>query len=512
MQPGIDPRTEKTPGGSPSLTVSVSWLMVAKTMAFVFNLALPLLLVRRLPQAQFGIYKQLFLIIASSVNILPLGFAMSAYYFLPREHDRQAETVLNILIYTFTIGLLAYGMFLCWPALLGIIFHQPGLTGYAHPVGLVILLWIVAYPLEIIPIANQEVRLASVVIMAVQLTRTSIYLAVVLLFGTVQALVYAAIVQGVLQVAVLLFYLRSRFHRFWRHLDTALLRSQLSYALPLGFAGLLYTLQTDLHNYFVSNRLGPATYAIYAIGTLQLPLMTMLQEATNSVLIPRVSVLQQANDRREIIRLTARAMRKLGAAYFPIYALLFVVAPELIQFLFTPRYLASVPVFRINLTMLLLGLLLQDPLFRAYVSERFFLIRVRLVLCALLVAGLWFGTTHFGVLGAISVVVGVNVTERLVTASRFWRILGVRRRDIVLLADVGKLALAAAAAACIAAGLRLLLLGAKPLIILMACGAAFAIVYVGLIFLTGVPQPEEKDLIFGKLTLWFARGSSASGV
>jgi len=154
--------------------------MFAKTMAFAFNVALPMLLVRRLDQAQFGVYKQLFLIIGTSVMVLPLGFAMSAYYFLPREPDRQRETVLNILIYNVVVGSLACGAFLLWPALLGIIFHQPGLTGYAPLIGLVILLWIVSQALEIIPIAHGEMKLASALIISVQLTRTVIYLAAVI--------------------------------------------------------------------------------------------------------------------------------------------------------------------------------------------------------------------------------------------------------------------------------------------------------------------------------------------
>ena len=53
---------------SASLTAHVSWLMIAKTAAFALNLALPLLLVRRMDLVQFGVYKQLFLIIGTSVT------------------------------------------------------------------------------------------------------------------------------------------------------------------------------------------------------------------------------------------------------------------------------------------------------------------------------------------------------------------------------------------------------------------------------------------------------------
>jgi O-antigen/teichoic acid export membrane protein len=473
--------------------------MFAKTMAFAFNLALPMLLVRRLDQAQFGVYKQLFLIIGTSVTVLPLGFAMSAYYFLPREPDRQQETVLNILIYNMVVGCLACGAFLLWPVLLALIFHQPGLTGYAHPIGLVILLWIVSQALEIIPIAHGEMKMASALIMGVQLTRTAIYLAAVIVFGSVRALLWAAVVQGVLQTGVLWWYLQSRFSGFWQRFDGSLMRSQLSYAVPLGLAGILYTVQTDLHSYFVSNRLGAVAYAIYGVGTVQVPLMGMLQEATNAVVIPRVSALQQQNDTREIIQLMARAMRKLAAVYFPVYALLVVVAHEFIGFLFTRRYLASVPVFLINLTLLLLGILLQDPLFRAYVEQRFFLIRLRVVLCVLLIAGLWFGTTRFGMVGAISAVVLVGVIERIVMAVRFGRVLGVSRKDLVLLKDIGKLAIAAAAAGLVAEGVRFLLRDAKPLVILIVCGMVFSLVYLCAVLLAGILTPEEKDLVQRKI-------------
>lgn len=491
---------------SGSLTGHVSWLMSAKTLAFLFNLALPILLVRRLDLTQFGVYKQLFLAIGTSVLVLPLGFAMSAYYFLPREPGRQGETILNIFVFNLAVGGLACGTLILWPALLGIIFHQPVLAGYAGLMGTVIMLWIASSAIEIIPIANGEMKFASVMILCVQLTRTVIYLAAVIIFGTVRSLLYAAVVQGVLQTAVLWWYLHLRFGHFWRRIDWGLMRSQLSYAVPLGLAGVLYTAQTDLHSYFVSNRLGAAAFAIYAVGTVDLPLMRLLQEATNVVLIPHVSELEHLNRPHEIVLLLARATRKLAAAYFPVYALLVVIAPELISLVFTRSYLASVPIFLINITLLLAGILLQDPLFRAYQNQRFFLIRLRIILCGLLVAGLWFATTRFGPVGAITVVVGVTVTERIVTAVRFGRILGVTWEDIVLLKDVGKLALAATAAALVTAAVRLPLRAEKPITVLIACGGVFSLVYLGGVLLAGVVTPEEKDIVRRKIAVLLPNG------
>src|SRR5205085_6636537 len=91
--------TVETRQDSSSLTTRAAWLMLARTLAFALSFALPLLLVRRLSQTDLGLYRQVFLVVASATNILPLGFHMSAFYFLPRERERQGQIVLNITLF-----------------------------------------------------------------------------------------------------------------------------------------------------------------------------------------------------------------------------------------------------------------------------------------------------------------------------------------------------------------------------------------------------------------------------
>ena len=123
-----------------------------------------------------------------------------------------------------------------------------------------------------------------------------------------------------MQTIILLGYLRSRFPGFWRGFEWGMMRTQLAYAMPLGLAGLLYTVQADLHNYFVSHRFGAAEFAVYSVGCFQLPLVGLLSESANSVMITRVSLLQRECESAEIKELMARVMRKLAVFFFPIYA------------------------------------------------------------------------------------------------------------------------------------------------------------------------------------------------
>src|SRR5665213_341938 len=466
--------------GRESLTCRVSWLAFAKTVGFAFSIALPLLLVRRMDREQYGLYKQAFLIVTTAMTVLPLGVPMSAFYFLARESTRRRETVLNIVLFHVAVGALACGALVLYPSILTAIFHDTRLAPYSAWIGVTILFWITGAFLDLVPVANDEVRLASALIIGIQASRALIFVGALLFFGTLRSLLAAAVLHGLIQTVVLVCYLGSRFAGFWSAFDWQVAREQLSYALPLGAAGLLMMVQTDLHNYFVSNHFGPARFAVYSIGTLQLPLMGLIWEAANSVLITRVSVLQKRNDAREIVLLVARAARKLAAVYFPVYVFLMVAGREFIQVLFTARFAHSWPIFAVNLTLLPLGIILLDPLYRAFERERYFLLRLRLALAAVLIAALWLFTARAGLLGVIAMVVAIAAVERLAMAIHFGRLLGVTARDLVLVRDIGNLAMAAVGAGAVAAVVRLMLAPRGDPIVLAGCGAAFAAVYLPL--------------------------------
>jgi O-antigen/teichoic acid export membrane protein len=480
-----------------SLTVQAFWLMIAKTLAFVFAFALPILLTRTLSQNEYGLFKQVFLIITTATALLPFGFGLSAYYYLSREKDsmRRGQVILNILLFNAIVGVAACLMFILRPGLIASIFKDPSLPTYSFAVGVVILLWLFSSFLETAAIANQELRLATVFIVVGQLTRTILLIAAALLFDSVEALIYAAIIHGVLQCVALMWYVISRFPRFWRSFDWGLTGNQIAYALPFGLAGVLYTIQTDLHNYFVSSRFSAATFAVYSIGVAQLPLVGILRDSVGAVILPRISYLQKDGQAREIVVLLANAVRKLAAVYLPLFALLLVTGQEFLTVMFTSAYAGSWPIFAINLLLLPISLLEVDAVVRAYEGYRFFLLKLQVVLSILMVFALWYGISRFGLIGAISVVVVINFLLRLVLAAKFGRVLGVNMRDLVLLKDVAKLTVASAVAGLLTLFVRFLLTdgGTRPLTVLSVCFIVFASVYLLTVLLLRVPTDDERQ-------------------
>ncbi|HYP51146.1 MAG TPA: oligosaccharide flippase family protein, partial [Pyrinomonadaceae bacterium] len=377
-----------------------------------------------------------------------------------------------------------------FPQLLGNLFNNAEMTSLAPKIGVVVWLWIFSAFLETVAVANRESRAATMFIILAQLTKTALMAGAVVLFATVEAFLYAAMLQAGLQTLVLLVYLRKRFPRFWRKFDFGFFREQAFYALPFGLASLLWTLQIDIHNYFVGHSFSAAEFAVYAYGCFQLPLIAMISESVTSVLIPRMSELQMRGDKAEIVRLTARAMQKLAFFFFPIYVFLLITAQTFITTLFTDKFAASVPVFIINLTLLPFDIWVIDPITRAYKEFGRFLLVMRFITLLALVAALYYGVQYFDLRGMIAIVVVASLTERFVSTFVIARKFGVKRKDARLLNGVWKTAFASAAAGAV---LFLIYWLAKDSLYAFGANAVAAIF--------GAPKQAIVDFLAGAFTL-----------
>jgi O-antigen/teichoic acid export membrane protein len=395
------------------------------------------------------------------------------------------------------VSLVASVLVSLFPSFLLKLFGNPEMMNYAPLVSFIVVTWVVSSFLDHIVLARQETKLATLLLVISQLTKTVLLLGAVTIFRSVRALMFAAIIQGFLQSTILMVYLRSRFGQFWRGFNWLLMRQQLAYALPLGIASILLQLQTTLDNYFVSNLYGAEAYAVYSIGCFQLPLVIILTESIGLTTLPRVNQLQTAGKTQEVVGLLSRMIRKQSLVYLPLYVLLLVIGREFIVLLFTRRYLGSWPIFAVNLVLIPLAIVssASDPVIRAYSEHRYFVLRIRTFLVVLLVAGLWIFAPRFGMVGAITVMASISVLESVIIASKVVKILGVRASDLRFLKDVAKIAVAACVAGAVALVVRALIIEMVPFVILTVCGTVFSITYVALVLLLGTLTEDELGFV-----------------
>jgi O-antigen/teichoic acid export membrane protein len=189
-----------------------------------------------------------------------------------------------------------------------------------------------------------------------------------------------------------------------------------------------------------------------------------------------------------------RVMRKLSLLYFPLFTLLLVTGREFIVTLFTPRFVESWPIFFVNLALLPLAVLINDPVLRAYPEHRNFLLKLRVALLAVLVVALQIGIAQLGMLGAIVVVVGILTAERAIITLRVMSILRIRAIELRPLKDLIGIAAAAAVAAIVAAGARTVVMDQGALAVLLICAPMHLLAYVAGLLLLKVPNAEEMDV------------------
>lgn len=436
-----------------SLLNQSAWILLAKVTGFALNMILPLLVVRYLTQENVGIYRQSFLVASNAVLVLPLGFSMSAYYFLNRDPEKHPSVIFNILFFNCVMGAVAFIVLFFFPNILGSAFQSPELARLSPLIGVVVWVWIFASFLETAAISLQEARLAAGFIVFTQLLKTALMTLSVVAFGSVDSLLYAALLLFSLQAVLMLWYLNRRFPTFWTSVDFRFFGRQMAYAIPFGLSVLLYVLQTDIHNYFVSHSFSAAEFAIYSVGCFQLPLVAMLWESVGAVMIPKMSQLQDQNKTREMLELTVKATQKLTLVYFPLFAFLFIVSDEFITTLFTKDYQASAAIFRVNLLTLPLFSFVVDPITRAFPYAGRFLLKVRIGIFVGVFAVFWAGLGRFGLTEMIGIVVISVLVERIAAGWISARMLEVRIDDLKLFSTIGKIAIAAALSAAVLLGI-----------------------------------------------------------
>lgn len=483
----------------PRLAVQAFWLTFAKGVAAVFGILTPIILVRYLNQHEYGVYKQVFLFTGTATNVAAFSVGVSAFYYMPRQPQRGGQIALNILVYNLVVGLLPFCVLLFYPHVLTLIFNGGDLEPYGPMLGIFVMLLLNSMLVEMIPTALQDVRNSTLFVVSTQLFKATAVVSTAIIFRTVRSIVLACMLAAALSVVILLRYLYQRFGAFWKHFDLPFFWEQLSYAMPLGAYGIIWVFRKDLDNYFISHMYSPAQFAIYAIGWMEVPLISLFMESMLSVMVVRISALHHEGRTEDIRRLMASAINRLATIQFPIYAILLVAGRDLIVFFYTKAYAASAPIFYITITLIVLNVFMYDPIVRAYLELRKFILLVRIGVLVALSLVLVPVIHQFGMIGAAVTAVLGDLAERLIVGHKVCQTIEATWHDARLLSDVLRVAVVAAVAALISAGVRNAA-ASQPLFLRLAMtGISFAAVYLAGFYLWRLPGHEvvSKDRLLG---------------
>jgi hypothetical protein len=168
------------------------------------------------------------------------------------------------------------------------------------------------------------------------------------------------------------------------------------FALAVG----VEVIQQNYHQYVVASSFDAATFAIYAVGCMQIPLVDMIMTSTVNVMM--VKMAEDATHGAASVALWHETICRLAFLMVPLSVFLFVIARDLIVTLYTTTYSASVPIFMVWALTILPSIFAVNAVLRVFAQTRFLLVMnlMRLAMVAALIG--WFLST-FGMSGAVLV-------------------------------------------------------------------------------------------------------------
>jgi O-antigen/teichoic acid export membrane protein len=394
------------------------------------------------------------------------------------------------------------------PALAGWL-GNPALERYLPLLGIYLLLMLPSGSLEMVMVARKRYRWASWSFGTSDVLRVVALVVPALVWRRLDLLLVGAVVHAGARLCVALFYFRQEFRGALRP-QAPLYREQLAYVLPFAVAVLVDTLQANYHQYAVSHRFDAATFAIYAVGCFHVPLLELVASPMCNVMMVRMAESLREGRAEAAREIWASTTRALALVFFPLLALLLVVASDLIVFLFTETYRASVPIFMIWSLSVALTVLQTDGGLRVFAATRFLVVlgALRLVLTAGLIGACM---SLFGLVGAVLLTIAVAMVAKAVAVVRIKGLMGVGLRGLLPWRALG----GTAAVAVVAAGPALAVrstMGGSTFGRLALTGLVYAGSYLVLLFHSGILAEGEKQAVRERLQRWpLAAATGGSG-
>lgn len=466
-------------------------MTMARILRTILTVGIPIVMVRVLDQETFGAYKQIGLIASAALAILSLGLPPSLYYFVPRLPEKSQTFVVQTAIVFGIVGAIGGLALVLGDALLARAFG-PQLAQYSLWLGAMVALSITAL-LDIAMVVDRRVRLAAASSAVLDAIHGLLVVGAALIAQDLHWIMAAAILSLVLRVVVLVLYIRWRGRTMPRTArPQGALSEQFQYALPYYGASLIALAGEQFHAFYVATAYDAAQFAIYAIGTLQLPMIGHLMHSIGETIVLDGSKNYAEGNVQEMRRVWRRATYVLALILMPLFFVLEVFARDVIEVFFGAGYSASADVFRIFIVTLPLSILLGSTLLRA-TGDLKQMIAANTVALAVTAASLVLMIDWLGIAAAaLSVVLG-NLALTVIVTGRILKRLNATLAEYLEWRSIGIVMVVAAGGALI--GYYTTLPLPQWMRVVVGPGVAGG-VYLAAIWLLGlIPEPERKSML-----------------
>jgi O-antigen/teichoic acid export membrane protein len=467
-------------------------LGAAKAFDYLMQFLLPVVLVRCVDTATFGEYRLLWLAVGTVISLATLNMPQSLYFYLPRSDAPTRRLYIHqVMIYLALAGLIAGWAVSPWNPWLPQTLMPLGKYGALVPA--FVILWVTAYMIEVLPVIEERIRLATSVTLAFSALRVLMLALGAVFAEDLTLLLWLLIALVLLRLAAQIYYVH-RFHGLrgsW--LSPRLLWDHMCHAIPFGLSSALYNMRVQADQWVAAALFALHSFAALSVASVFNPLVNVFRQSVNEAFLPSMSRTHAAGDITGMLSLNGRANVMVGALLYPLLAFCFAFADEIVTIVYTATYVEAAAVMRVYIIgtaclVIELGsivlLLKQGP----------FALRVNMVLLAVALALSYLGGLYIGLAGAAAGSVVAIYLDRIITLRRISVETGV---PLSRVQSWRRLLLTAASAALAGAlgwlAVHNLFPDRPPLLRLLVGGAVIGIAYLPWLWVNAKKQEHNAE-------------------
>ncbi|MCB5265457.1 MAG: oligosaccharide flippase family protein [Candidatus Cloacimonetes bacterium] len=353
------------------LSKQAGLLSLADFTRFFIKTLIGIGLARLLSPADLGSYRQLFLIYSTLSGILMLGFPQSMLYFLPKAGSSQEiKALINRTMNVMSIlALLSAAIIFFSRHYIARSFNNPELSQLLIVYSIYpIFIFITQLYNSVILGLKEPLKSARFIIFSV-VCDLVLVLGVAFFTRDIQLIVWAVVISAFIQWLWATLQLKKYKGGLSRETFIGL-KGQLSYTIPLGLSLLIGVLSVQLDKLMISSFFTPEQFAVFSLGAMELPLIGILINSVNAILLPNMST----ENPKQMATLYSASVRKNAIIVFPLATVFFIFATEFMVFLYGNIYADAALYFRIYLLILPLRVATYGIIFQALGKTRLVMI------------------------------------------------------------------------------------------------------------------------------------------
>jgi O-antigen/teichoic acid export membrane protein len=373
-------------------------LGMVKAFDQAMQFLLPVVLVRCLDAATFGEYRLLWLVVGTVMTFATLNMCGALYFFLPRsDAPTKRLYVHHTLLYLLAAGVLCALAVGPWSPFLPPAVRHLEVYGWLVPA--FVGLWVVAVLLDYLPTVDERIGWQAWATLSTSALRILLVAAAAVFSGELRVILWLLLAMVLVKLCMLLYYI-ARWHGLggpW--LNRAVFADQFGHSAPFGLSNAAYALRAQADQWVAASLFALSSFAAFSIAAIIGQVVHIFRHSVLEAFLPSMSRMQAAGDVQGMMQMNSRANVLVGTALFPLLAITFVFAEEIVTLVYTSTYLQAAPVMRVYMVGMV-ALVIEMGSIVLLLREGRFALMVSSLALAISVGLSWTGAHHFGLTGA----------------------------------------------------------------------------------------------------------------